>query len=146
MKKKLIEFNKIKNGIYYDINSCDWNDIINKSKNGLLLGELGHQQNNQVMLTNISHIVKNIQLYQDGIVGDIQILDTQNGKILKELVNNGFKINYSARYNGNVDSNGKIIDAKILSFDAMQVPYDILEIRNQKIKKIKKLINEKRFN
>ncbi|MFA5586834.1 MAG: hypothetical protein WDA02_09965 [Saccharofermentanales bacterium] len=117
MKKKLIEFNKIKNGIYYD-----------------------------VMLTNISHIVKNIQLYQDGIVGDIQILDTQNGKILKELVNNGFKINYSARYNGNVDSNGKIIDAKILSFDAMQVPYDILEIRNQKIKKIKKLINEKRFN
>jgi len=146
MKKKLIEFNKIKNGIYYDINSCDWNDIINKSKNGLLLGELGHQQNNQVMLTNISHIVKNIQLYQDGIVGDIQILDTQNGKILKELVNNGFKINYSVRYNGNVDSNGKIIDAKILSFDAMQVPYDILEIRNQKIKKIKKLINEKRFN
>lgn len=146
MKKKLIEFNKIKNGIYYDINSCDWNDIINKSKNGLLLGELGHQQNNQVMLTNISHIVKNIQLYQDGIVGDIQILDTQNGKILKKLVNNGFKINYSVRYNGNVDSNGKIIDAKILSFDAMQVPYDILEIRNQKIKKIKKLINEKRFN
>ena len=149
MKKKLIEFNKIKNGIYYDINSCDWNDIINKSKNGLLLGELGYNHihnSGYINLNNVSHIVKNIQLYQDGIVGDIQILDTQNGKILKELVNNGFKINYSARYNCNVDSNGKIIDAKILSFDAMQVPYDILEIRNQKIKKIKKLINEKRFN
>jgi hypothetical protein len=149
MKKKLIEFNKIKNGIYYDINSCDWNDIIDKSKNSVLYGELGYNHihnSGYINLNNVSHIVKNIQLYQDGIVGDIQILDTQNGKILKELVNNGFKINYSARYNGNVDSNGKIIDAKILSFDAMQVPYDILEIRNQKIKKIKKLINEKRFN
>lgn len=41
---------------------------------------------------------------------------------------------------------GEIINAKILSFDAIQVPYDILEIRKQKIKKIKKLIDEKRFN
>jgi len=146
MKKKLIEFNKIKNGIYYDINSCDWNDIINKSKNGLLLGELGYQQNNQVMLTNVSHIIKNIQLHQNGIVGDIQILDTQNGKILKQSIDNGYHIDYSVRSFGTIGTNGRIINSKIISFDAIQVPHDISYIRNKKLQKIKKMIDEKRSN
>lgn len=147
--RKLIKFGEKKKGIYYDIDSCDWNDIIDKSKNGVLYGELGYNHihnSGYISLNNISHMVNNIQLCQDGIVGDIQILNTPNGKILEELINNGYHINYSTRYNGKVDSNGKIIDAKILSFDAIQVLYDILEIRKQKIKKIKKLIDEKRFN
>jgi len=147
MKKKLIEFNRPINGRYYDINSCDWNDIIDKSKNGLMLGELNHSSSNSYIdLKSVSHVINNIQLFQDGIFGEIKVLDTPNGKALQELINNGFHIGYSARLIGNMDNNGKITNAKIIAFDAVQVPYDISYIRMKKLSKIKDIIDEKRSN
>ena len=55
-------------------------------------------------------------------------------------------INFSARSVGSVDSNGKIINAKLISFDAISKPIDINYYRMKKLSKIKDIIDEKRIN
>ena len=51
------------------------------------LGELDHPTESIINLKNVSHIVREINMDDGGVVyGTIEILDTPSGKILKSLV------------------------------------------------------------
>jgi len=87
MKKKLLPFNVNKNGRYYDKDSYDWSKIIEKSNNGSLLGEIIHGGNktHDIQLFKVTHSIKDIEVYDAGVWGEIEILDTSMGKNIKEL-------------------------------------------------------------
>ena len=66
-------------------------------------GELGHPEGPTVNLDRVSHLIE--ELVPDGknIVGKAKILDTPNGKIVKELLNAGAKLGVSSRGMGTLE-------------------------------------------
>ena len=69
-------------------------------------GELGHPEGPTVNLDRVSHLIE--ELVPDGknIVGKAKILDTPNGKIVKELLNAGAKLGGSSRGMGTLEKKG----------------------------------------
>ena len=70
-------------------------------------GELGHPEGPTVNLDRVSHLIE--ELVPDGknIVGKAKILDTPNGKIVKELLNAGAKLGVSSRGMGTLEKRGQ---------------------------------------
>ena len=66
-------------------------------------GELGHPDGPTVNLDRVSHLIE--ELYPEGknIIGKAKILDTPNGKIVKELLNAGAKLGVSSRGMGTLE-------------------------------------------
>ena len=71
-------------------------------------GELGHPEGPTVNLDRVSHLIE--ELYPEGnnIIGKAKILDTPNGKIVKELLNAGAKLGVSSRGMGTLEKKGQI--------------------------------------
>ena len=71
-------------------------------------GELGHPEGPTVNLDRVSHIIE--ELYPEGknIIGKAKILDTPNGKIVKELLNVGAKLGVSSRGMGTLEKRGQV--------------------------------------
>ena len=70
------------------------------------LGELGHPDGPTLNLDKVSHLIK--ELYRDGnnFIGKAEILDTPNGKIVKNLMDAGVKLGVSSRGMGSLKENG----------------------------------------
>lgn len=70
------------------------------------LGELGHPEGPSINLHLVSHIIT--ELYKDGsnYIGKAKILDTPNGKIVKNLMDAGVKLGVSSRGMGSLKENG----------------------------------------
>ena len=75
-------------------------------ENKRAFGELGHPDGPTVNLDRVSHLIE--ELVPDGknIVGKAKILDTPNGKIVKELLNAGAKLGVSSRGMGTLEKKG----------------------------------------
>lgn len=59
----------------------------------MLLGELlvdGYQSSPIISLSNVSHQITNLKLEENKLIADIEVLDTPQGRILKDLINNKF--------------------------------------------------------
>ena len=76
-------------------------------ENKRAFGELGHPDGPTVNLDRVSHIIE--ELYPEGnnIIGKAKILDTPNGKIVKELLNAGAKLGVSSRGMGTLEKRGQ---------------------------------------
>ena len=74
-------------------------------KEGRALGELGHPMGPTINLDRVSHLIT--ELYEDGknFVGKAKIMDTPNGKIVKNLLESGVKLGVSWRGLGTVKTN-----------------------------------------
>ena len=80
-------------------------ELIQKNR---AFGELGHPEGPTVNLDRVSHIIE--ELYPEGnnIIGKAKILDTPNGKIVKELLKVGAKLGVSSRGMGTLEKRGQI--------------------------------------
>jgi hypothetical protein len=69
------------------------------------LGELGHPAGPTVNLDRVSHIIT--ELYEDGknFIGKAKVIDTPNGKIVKNLLESGVRLGVSSRGLGSVKTN-----------------------------------------
>jgi hypothetical protein len=69
------------------------------------LGELGHPSGPSVNLDRVSHVIT--ELYEDGknFIGKAKIIDTPNGKIVKNLLESGVRLGVSSRGLGSVKTN-----------------------------------------
>jgi len=69
------------------------------------LGELGHPAGPTVILDRVSHLIT--ELYEDGknFVGKAKVIDTPNGKIVKNLLESGVRLGVSSRGLGSVKTN-----------------------------------------
>ena len=74
---------------------------------GRALGELGHPMGPTINLDRVSHLIT--ELVEDGknFVGKAKIMDTPNGKIVKNLLSSGVKLGVSSRGLGSIKTNKK---------------------------------------
>jgi len=66
-------------------------------------GELGHPEGPTVNLDRVSHMIEELVPEGKDIIGKAKILDTPNGKIVKELLNAGAKLGVSSRGMGTLE-------------------------------------------
>ncbi len=66
------------------------------------LGELGHPQGPVINLDRVSHLITKLEWSGNDVVGKSKILDTPNGKIVQNFIDEGIKIGMSTRAMGSV--------------------------------------------
>ena len=97
---------------------ADFNKRVNDT--GVAYGELGYPDTFETYLSNVSHMVKNVRIEDDKVVGDITLINTYNGKTLQELFkydNHG--IVFRPRAAGKTNADGTVTIQKIFSYDAI---------------------------
>lgn len=88
-------------------------------RTGELLGCLDHPDVFDVKLKEASHRILDIWYDEKTkcVMGKIQLLDTPNGKIAKEIVDAGIPLHISSRASGNVNKDGTVSIQQIFTFD-----------------------------
>jgi hypothetical protein len=69
------------------------------------LGELDHPESSVVNLKNVSHTVTRMFWEGDDLMGEVEVLPTPSGNILKELFASGIRLGISSRGMGSVRKN-----------------------------------------
>ena len=85
------------------------------------LGELDHPDDSVINLKNASHMVIDIGMEGDSVMGKVQVLETPAGQVLKALVDAGVKLGISSRGLGSTkEKDGKTMvedDFQLICFD-----------------------------
>ena len=74
-------------------------------KEGRALGELGHPMGTIINLDRVSHVIKELKEDGKNFVGKAKVMDTPNGKIVKNFISEGVKLGVSSRGMGSVKQN-----------------------------------------
>jgi hypothetical protein len=90
------------------------------------LVELDHPESSVINLQNVSHNVTRIKMVGDDVYGEVEILSTPAGNILKELFRNGITVGISSRGMGSVQEghDGTVEvqeDFELLCFDIYNI-------------------------
>jgi hypothetical protein len=90
------------------------------------LGELDHPEDSVINLKNASHMVTDIWMEDNSVMGKVQVLNTPSGQVLQSLVESGVKLGISSRGMGSVSENaGQTIvqeDFQLICFDFVSEP------------------------
>ncbi len=90
------------------------------------LGELDHPDDSVINLKNASHIVTEIWMENNNVMGKIEVLSTPSGKILRDLIDAGVKLGISSRGLGSVKKKGERTyvedDFQLICFDMVSEP------------------------
>ena len=71
-----------------------------------------------IKLNNVAFSVENLSLEDEDLKADIAVLDTTQGKILNEIIdNNNLTVTFSCSGAGTVDVNNKVKSYKLLSIN-----------------------------
>lgn len=72
----------------------------------LSLGELDHPSESTVNLKNVSHLVTDVWWEGNDVMGEVEVLPTPNGNILKNLIEANVNVGISSRGMGSVHNAG----------------------------------------
>lgn len=91
------------------------------------LGELDHPESTVINLKNVSHNIKRLWWEGDDLMGEIEILPTPSGNILRELFANKITVGISSRGMGSVQPLGEGTvevqdDFELLCWDFVSTP------------------------
>jgi hypothetical protein len=118
---KLLEFDKVnRNGRIYK--KEHFIDEIKEQYYGEYIkdGDYSRDNYNDILLNNVTHSINNIEMKDDGIYGDIEILNTESANI---LLDSGIEqIGIASRGYGSVNENNEVINYKLLTFDFVDEP------------------------
>lgn len=120
-------------------------------------GELDHSDEAVVNLKNVSHVITDIWMENNGDVrGKVEVLPTPMGEILASLIKSNIKVGISSRALGSVDSTnqGDVVqdDLFLICFDIVSEPSTVSawlmkESRDYSRDEIKDIINrQQRIN
>jgi len=90
-------------------------------------GEMDHPADGQTKLSRVSHLITDLNIVGDLVIGEAEVLDTENGRNLKAIAKAGGSIGISSRGSGSTTpiENGKemVDDDYILkTFDMVEDP------------------------
>mgnify|MGYP001004145233 CR=1 FL=1 len=90
------------------------------------VGELNHPEGPTVNLDKVSHLITDLKLEGNNVIGRAQILDTPMGKIVKGLLEGGVQLGVSTRGMGSLEKrNGAMVvkdDFMLSTVDIVQDP------------------------
>lgn len=75
----------------------------NKIKERRAFGELDHPESNVVNLRNVCHAIIDVNWKGNEVYGDVEILPTPSGNIVKNILLAGFRVGQSSRGLGSVE-------------------------------------------
>ena len=122
----------------------------NIRRDGFILGELDHPVDRfDTQLKEASHKITDLWYDQNTacIMGKIEILDTPNGRIARQLVDSGYPVFVSSRAAGEVDQKSKEVHIEqIFTYDIVCTP-GFAEARLERVNesmrpKVKRYLNE----
>lgn len=90
------------------------------------VGELNHPEGPTVNLDKVSHLITDLRLEGNDVVGKAQILDTPMGKIVKGLLEGGVQLGVSTRGMGSLENRNGVAyvkdDFMLATVDIVQDP------------------------
>ena len=102
---------KNRNGRIYPLGILE-NEIGRYNKNFVTknraMGELNHPQGPTVNLDRVSHMIKDLKVEGNDIIGKAKLLDTPMGNIAKNLVTEGAQLGVSSRGMGSLEEKGGV--------------------------------------
>lgn len=106
-----------KNNRIYPIETVE--AIIEQAKTrGPILGQVGLPDDVlKVSMSNVSHMVENLRIEGEYLVGNIKVLDTPAGKVLAPILSN---YEFRPCGTGIVSADGIVSDYKLTSIDALE--------------------------
>ena len=109
------------------------------------LGELDHPESPIVNLRNVCANVTKISMNGDAVVGDMQVLSTPAGNIVRELVKNNIRLGVSSRGVGSVKNVNEDTlevqeDYSLICFDVVSNPSTPGAFINESIDPIPQLV------
>ena len=117
------------NGRYYskDLWEREINKYMESVKQNRALGELDHPDSSIINLKNVCHNIKRLWWDGNDLMGDIEVLPTPSGNILKELFLNNITVGISSRGMGSVKPLGEGTvevqdDFELLCWDFVSTP------------------------
>lgn len=75
-------------------------------------GELGHPSGPTINLERVSHMITELNMDGDNVVGKAKIMDTPYGNIVKSLINEGASLGVSSRGLGSLKSRNGIMEVQ----------------------------------
>jgi len=116
---------KNRNGRVYSLSEMS-SEMANANKkiqetNGIM-GELDHPNNLSINLANVSHVITELMMNGNNVMGKAKLLETPMGKIAKELINSGVALGVSSRGAGNVTESGDVNGFNFLTVDIVATP------------------------
>ena len=100
------------------------NELKEKVKTNKLLGELDHPKDFDISLSNVSHVIEDLDYDSDKkqVLGRIRLLNTSKGKEAQALIEDGIPLHISSRAAGTVDEQGKVKIKKFFTYDLVADP------------------------
>lgn len=102
------------------------NKLMPKVKAKSCLGECDHPLDyDEVRLSNVSHVITEINVQGDKVYGKVELLNTPSGKIVECLVEAGIPIGISSRAVGDVrevDGHEEVTSLDIITYDLVADP------------------------
>ena len=90
------------------------------------MGELDHPESSVVNLQNVSHNVKEMHWEGDNLLGEVEVLGTPSGNILKELFKSGIKLGISSRGLGSVENMSEDTETQEVQPDFELIAFDFV--------------------
>lgn len=100
------------------------NELQEKVKTNKLLGELDHPKDFDISLSNVSHVIEDLEYDKEKkqVLGRIRLLNTSKGKEAQALIEDGIPLHISSRAAGTVDEAGKVKIKKFFTYDLVADP------------------------
>lgn len=90
-------------------------------EHGGIFGELDHPQSLNINLDRVTHVIEDLRLEGNNVIGRARILDTPMGQIAKTLIESGVKVGVSSRGSGGVNE-GVVSDFDLITVDIVATP------------------------
>lgn len=89
---------------------------------GGIFGELDHPKGATINLDRISHIITDLRMEGNNVIGKARLLDTPMGLIGKELLKSGRRVGISSRGGGKLNESGIVSDFTFITADMVATP------------------------
>lgn len=90
---------------------------------GGLFGELDHPADRlTIAMDRISHVITEVKLDGNNVIGKAKLLDTPMGLIAKEIARSGARYGVSSRGAGQVNENGTVSNFRVITVDIVATP------------------------
>lgn len=89
---------------------------------GGIFGELDHPPTLTVNLANASHVITEMRMQGNDVIGKAKLLNTPAGLIARELFESGVKVGVSSRGAGEVNEGGLVENFQFVTVDIVATP------------------------
>lgn len=92
------------------------------SEGNLIMGELEHPDTLKVNLDRVSHVITEMRMDGNNVVGKMKLLNTPSGNVARAILEGGVRLGVSSRGSGSVDGNGIVNGFSFVTVDIVSEP------------------------